>query len=54
MVVERLVATGVLSHDQYARLQGVYQQTNSMPLRKEIYRLLAALWKAPSSTTSVA
>lgn len=51
---QRLVATQVLSDDQQARLQALYQQTNPMTLRKEIYRRLSALWGTPSSDASVA
>lgn len=51
---QRLVATQVLSGDQQARLQALYQQTNPMTLRKEIYRRLSALWGTPSSDASVA
>jgi hypothetical protein len=51
---ERLITTGTLSSEQHARLQGLYEQTNPMALRKEIYRLLAALWEAPEGATSVA
>lgn len=51
---QRLLATDVLASDQHARLQALYEQTNPMALRKEIYRLLAALWEAPSAATSVA
>lgn len=51
---ERLLATGTLSVEQFTRLQALYDQTNPMVLRKEIYRLLAALWDIPASTASVA
>jgi hypothetical protein len=51
---ERLLATGTLSADQQARLQAPSDQTNPMGLRKEIYRLLAALWDIPASAASVA
>jgi hypothetical protein len=51
---QRLVATGTLSSDRQARLQALYEQTNPMALRKEIYRLLAALWETPTSATNVA
>src|SRR5260370_22928132 len=40
---QRLVATGVLGSEPQARLQALYEQTNPMTLRKEIYRLLSAL-----------
>jgi len=51
---QRLVATGTLGNEQMARLQALYEQTNPMALRKEIYRLLAALWELPVATTAVA
>jgi hypothetical protein len=51
---QRLVASGTLSGKLLACLQGVYEQTNPMTLRKEIYRLLAALWELPVAATSVA
>jgi hypothetical protein len=51
---QRLVAAQVLSDDQQARLQALYEQTNPMTLRKEIYRRLSALWGTPSSDASVA
>jgi hypothetical protein len=30
----------------------LYEQTNPLALRKEIYRLLAALWEIPSAAIS--
>ncbi len=51
---QRLVATGVRSSEQGARLQALYEQTNPLALRKEIYRLLTALWEAPSAAINVA
>jgi hypothetical protein len=44
---QRLVATGILGREQLARLQALYEHTNPMTLRNEIYRLLAALWELP-------
>src|SRR5205807_2786476 len=41
---QRLLATNVLSPEQQARLQALYEQTNPLGLRKEIYTSLAALW----------
>ncbi len=41
---QRLLATGVLSPEQQERLQALYEQTNPLLLREEIYRGLAALW----------
>ena len=51
---QRLVETGVLSCDQQARFQALYEQTNPVALRKEIYRLLEALWEVPTTATNVA
>ena len=42
---QRLVATGVLSQEQQARLQALYEQTNPLLLRHEIYAGLDALWE---------
>jgi len=41
---QRLLATGVLSQEQQERLQTLYEQTNPLRLREEIYTGLAALW----------
>lgn len=41
---ERLVGTGVLSQEQAQRLQGLYEQTNPLQLRQEIYAGLTQLW----------
>ena len=43
---QRLLATNVLSPQQQARLQAVYEQTNPLLLHKEMYTALAALWEA--------
>jgi hypothetical protein len=51
---QRLLAIQTLSSEQQARLQALYDQTNPMLLRKEIYRLLAALWDISPSAASVA
>jgi len=42
---QRLLATGVLSQEQQQRLQTLYEQTNPLQLRQEIYAGLAALWE---------
>jgi hypothetical protein len=42
---QRLLATGVLSPEQQERLQALYEQTNPLQLRKEIYTGLAVLWE---------
>jgi hypothetical protein len=41
---QRLLATGVLSQEQQERLQALYEQTNPLLLREEIYTDLAVLW----------
>ncbi len=43
---QRLLATGMLSQEQQAHLQALYEQTNPLLLRQEIYAGLAALWEA--------
>ena len=42
---QRLVATGLLSQEQQARLQALYEQTNPLLLRDEIYAGLDTLWE---------
>jgi hypothetical protein len=42
---QRLVATGMLSQEQQARLQALYEQTNPLLLRDEIYAGLDTLWE---------
>jgi len=42
---QRLVATGILSQEQQQRLQALYEQTNPLLLRDEIYAGLDALWE---------
>ena len=52
---QRLLATGVLSQEQQERLNELYEQTNPLQLREEIYIGLAALWDAalaPSGTAA--
>ena len=51
---QRLLATGTLDAQQQARLQALYEQTNPLRLREEIYRDLAALWDACSPTQDAA
>jgi hypothetical protein len=41
---ERLLASGVLSAEQQARLQQLYEHTNPAQVREAIYRQLDALW----------
>src|SRR5437016_2128428 len=42
---QRLLVTGVLNQEQQERLQALYEQTNPLLLRKEIYTGLAVLWE---------
>ena len=52
---ERLLACGVLTSEQQARLQQFYEQTNPVRLRQAIYRQLEAIWQsALTSPTSAA
>jgi hypothetical protein len=39
----------MLGPEQQARLQYLYEQTNPLALRQEIYRHLAGLWDMPSA-----
>jgi hypothetical protein len=41
---QRLLATGKLSEQQQAHLQALYDQTNPLRLREQMYQGLAALW----------
>lgn len=41
---QRLLATGVLKAEQRERLQALYEQTNPLTLRREIYQRLTDLW----------
>src|SRR5213082_3631619 len=41
---QRRLSTGVLSQEQQERLQTLYEQTNPLQLREEIYTGLAVLW----------
>ena len=43
---ERLLASGVLSHEQQARLEQLSEQTNPLQLREALYRQLEALWQS--------
>jgi hypothetical protein len=43
---QRLVASAGLSSEQQTRLQALYEQTNPLCLREEIYQGLAALWNS--------
>ncbi|HET8910854.1 MAG TPA: integrase [Ktedonobacteraceae bacterium] len=46
----RLLATGQLSQMQHDRLQQLYEQTNPLVLREEIYTRLADLWETSSQS----
>jgi hypothetical protein len=51
---ERLSRTGILSPEQQAQLQRLYEQTNPFQLREAIYRRLEALWEMASAQSSSA
>jgi len=51
---QRLLATGVLSQEQQERLHTLYEQTNPLLLREEIYTDLAALWDAALTLSGTA
>ncbi len=51
---QRLLATGVLSQEQQERLHTLYEQTNPLWLREEIYTGLAALWDAALTLSGTA
>lgn len=44
---QRLLATDGLTTAQHERLHALYQQTNPLLLREEIYRALRQVWRAP-------
>jgi len=44
----------VLSTEQQARLQQLYEQTNPLKLREVIYHQLATLWEAATAEPSSA
>lgn len=46
---ERVLATGVLSVDQQARLTGLYARTNPRQLRREIHQIIETLWEEPKA-----
>ena len=46
---QRLLASGVLSPRQEARLSALYAQTNPRQLRREIYQAIETLWQGPKS-----
>jgi len=45
---QRLLATGVLKHEQQEHLAALYERTNPVALRQEIYQRLAAIWDGES------
>ncbi len=51
---ERVLASGVLSPEQQGRLLRLYEQTNPLALRQEIYRRLAVLWDMPGASAGTA
>jgi hypothetical protein len=51
---ERLLATGLLSPEQQAQLQQLYEQTNPFQLRETIYRQLDVLWEIASAQSGSA
>ncbi len=46
---ERLLASGVLSPEEQARWQQLYEQTNPLQLRAAIYQQLAGLWQSATA-----
>jgi hypothetical protein len=51
---QRLLATGVLSVEQQACLQALYDQTNPLALREKIYAALALLWEGAVAASETA
>jgi hypothetical protein len=51
---ERVRASGVLSAEQQARLQQLYEQTNPLRLREALYRQLEAIWQSATTTPTSA
>ncbi len=51
---ERLLASGVLSSEQQARLQQLYEHTNPLQLREALYRQLEAIWQSATASPSSA
>src|SRR6266436_934486 len=51
---QRLLATGVLSREPRERLQALYEQTNPLTLRHEIYQRLTELWNGATSQAAMA
>jgi hypothetical protein len=51
---QRLRASGVLSAEPRERLQALYEQTNPLTLRHEIYQRLTELWNGATSQAAMA
>ena len=51
---QRVLATGQLSAEQQTRLQNLYEQTNPLALREEIYRRLELLWDTSAESPAAA
>ena len=51
---QRLLATGVLSREPREGLQALYEQTNPLTLRQEIYQRLTDLWNGATSQAGMA
>jgi len=51
---ERLLSSKMLGPAQQERLQHLYEQTNPLALRQEIYQHLAGLWDMPSAESGAA
>ena len=49
---QRLLASGILSPEQEARLATLYARTNPRQLRKAIYQAVERLWERPESTNT--
>ena len=49
---QRLLASGILSPEQEARLAALYVGTNPRQLREEIYQALERLWQHPNSANA--
>jgi len=46
---ERVLATGVLSEEQQARLTSLYARTNPRQLKGEIHQIIETLWDEPKA-----
>jgi hypothetical protein len=50
---ERVLATGVLTAEQQARLTGLYARTNPRQLKQEILQIIETLWDEPKKVLGV-